>query len=240
MDEAQLRARYLPPYEAAIAAEARTIMVSFSSWNGTKMHANEYLLTDVLKTELGFDGFLVSDWAGIDQIPGDYDSDIVTSINAGVDMVMVPFEYEAFITGLTDAVERGRRERGADRRRRASDPARQARHGPVRSPVPATSRRSPTSARRTTGRSPRAAVQASAVLLKNADATLPLDPATPLVFMAGAGAHDIGLQSGGWTVDGQGSPGAITPGTTIYDGVRSIVSPETACRARPVGQLRRP
>ena len=107
MDEAQLRARYLQPYEAAIAAEAPTIMVSFSSWNGIKMHANEHLLTDVLKTELGFDGFLVSDWAGIDQIPGDYPSDIVTSINAGVDMVMVPFEYEAFITGLTEAVERG-------------------------------------------------------------------------------------------------------------------------------------
>ena len=236
MDEAQLRARYLPPYEAAIAAEARTIMVSFSSWNGTKMHANEYLLTDVLKTELGFDGFLVSDWAGIDQIPGDYPSDIVTSINAGVDMVMVPFEYEAFITGLTDAVERGEvsEERIDDAVGRILRVKLDM--GLFELPFPDESALADVGSvdHRALAR---AAVQASAVLLKNADATLPLDPATPLVFMAGAGAHDIGLQSGGWTIDGQGSPGAITPGTTIYDGVRAIVSPETRVELDPSGNF---
>ena len=80
-------------------------------------------------------------------------------------------------------------------------------------------------------------MQPSAVLLKNDDATLPLDPATPLVFMAGAGAHDVGLQSGGWTIDGQGQPGAITPGTTIYDGVRPLVSPETRVELDPSGNF---
>jgi beta-glucosidase len=68
MDEATLRALFLPPYKAAIDAGARSIMVSFSSWNGTKMHAQKHLLTDVLKNELGFTGFLISDWQAIDQI----------------------------------------------------------------------------------------------------------------------------------------------------------------------------
>ena len=64
MDEATLRALYLPPYKAAVDAGALSIMVSFSSWNGTKMHAHKYLLTDVLKGELGFKGFLISDFHG--------------------------------------------------------------------------------------------------------------------------------------------------------------------------------
>jgi beta-glucosidase len=78
VDEVTLRAVHLPPYEAAIDAGARAIMVSFSSWGGKKMHAQRYLLTDVLKGELGFEGFLVSDWKGIDQIEGDYYSNDVS------------------------------------------------------------------------------------------------------------------------------------------------------------------
>ena len=65
-------------------------MASFNSYNGLKCHASKYLFTDLLKDELGFDGFVISDWRGIDEIPGDYKSDIITSINAGIDMVMVP------------------------------------------------------------------------------------------------------------------------------------------------------
>ena len=90
IDEATLRAIHLPGYRAAVAAGVGSVMASFSSWNGQKMHGNRYLLTDVLKGELGFSGFVVSDWAGIDQLPGDYASDVETSINAGIDMVMVP------------------------------------------------------------------------------------------------------------------------------------------------------
>ncbi|MBV9125254.1 MAG: beta-glucosidase, partial [Planctomycetes bacterium] len=84
-DEATLRKLYLPPYRAAVRAGAGSIMVSFSSWNGKKMSANKYLLTDVLKKELGFQGFLVSDWAAIDQLSPNYKKDIETSINAGLD-----------------------------------------------------------------------------------------------------------------------------------------------------------
>ena len=89
-DEATIRKLYLPPYQAAIKAGVGSIMVSYSSWNGKKMHANKYLLTDVLKGELGFKGFLVSDWAAIDQISPDYKTDVETSINAGLDMIMIP------------------------------------------------------------------------------------------------------------------------------------------------------
>ena len=77
-------------YAAAIKANVGTIMVSYSSWNGQKMHGNKHLLTDVLKGELGFQGFLISDWAAIDQLSPNYKNDIEASINAGLDMIMIP------------------------------------------------------------------------------------------------------------------------------------------------------
>ncbi|MBZ0288497.1 MAG: glycoside hydrolase family 3 protein, partial [Anaerolineae bacterium] len=107
VDEATLRAIHLPPYKAAIDAGAQTIMVSFSSWGGMKMSAQKYLITDVLKGELGFTGFVVSDWGGIDQISGDYYADNVTSFNAGMDMNMVPYDYNRFIDVMYKAVESG-------------------------------------------------------------------------------------------------------------------------------------
>src|ERR1700744_3680264 len=113
-DEATLRKLFLPPYQAVIASGAESIMVSFSSWNGKKMHANKYLLTDVLKGELGFKGFLVSDWAAIDQLSPNYKSDIETSINAGLDMIMIPNgpgkanNYVEFIDDLKQLVGDGK------------------------------------------------------------------------------------------------------------------------------------
>ncbi len=107
IDDATLRRVFLPPYQAAIDAGAQSIMLSFSSVDGVKMHGNKALVTELLKGELGFDGFVVTDWGGIDQLPGEYDSDVVTAINAGVDMVMVPTDYKAFVAALTKAVESG-------------------------------------------------------------------------------------------------------------------------------------
>ncbi len=112
-DEATLRQLYLPPYAAAIKAGVGSIMVSYSSWNGLKMHGNKYLLTEVLKGELGFQGFLVSDWAAIDQISPDYQTDVKTSVNAGLDMVMIPYgpgqknNYVEFIQDLKALVASG-------------------------------------------------------------------------------------------------------------------------------------
>ncbi len=118
-DEATLRKLYLPPYVAAVKAGVGSIMVSYSSWNGMKMHANKYLLTDVLKGELGFKGFLVSDWAAIDQISPDYKTDVETSINAGLDMIMIPNgpgkanNYVEFIQDLKATGRRGKSFPGA-------------------------------------------------------------------------------------------------------------------------------
>lgn len=223
LEEAEVRERFLPPYQAAIEAGAQSIMVSFNSWNGTKLHAHHYLLTEVLKGELGFTGFLVSDWQAIDQIPGDYRNDVITSINAGLDMVMVPFDYRTFITTLTQAVENGdvpmSRIDDAVRRiltvkfqmglfeRPYSDPTTLALVGSDEHRALA-----------------REAVQKSLVLLKNADQTLPLAKDTPLIFLAGEAAADIGLQSGGWTIEWQGQPGNITPGTTIRQGIEAAVT----------------
>ena len=113
-DEATLRKLYLPPYRAAVKAGVGSIMVSYSSWNGEKMHANKHLLTDVLKGELGFRGFLVSDWAAIDQISPDYKLDVETAINAGLDMIMIPNgpgktnNYVEFIEDLKALVAEGK------------------------------------------------------------------------------------------------------------------------------------
>jgi len=108
MDEATLRALHLPGYRAAVAAGVGSVMASFSSWNGQKMHGHRYLLTDVLKGELGFSGFVVSDWSGIDQLPGDFTADVETAVNAGIDMVMLPDRYPEFVSTLKGLVQSGR------------------------------------------------------------------------------------------------------------------------------------
>jgi beta-glucosidase len=226
IDEPILRTIHLPPYEAAVEAGARSIMVSFSSWGGIKMHGQQYLLTDVLKGELGFTGFLVSDWAGIDQITSDYYEAMVIGINAGVDMNMVPYDYARFVDVMFEAVENGDipMERIDDAVRRIlrvkfevglfeqpySDPALLAEVGSAEHRAVA-----------------RQAVSESLVLLKD-EAALPLAKDAPVIFIAGEHADDIGLQSGGWTITWQGSAGGITEGTTIREGIENIVSPDTA------------
>ena len=96
LTEEEFRKIHLTAYKTAIEAGVATIMASYNSFNGDKIHGNKYLLTDLLKTELGFQGFVISDWDAIDEIPGDYKSDIIISINAGIDMVMVSGDNEPF------------------------------------------------------------------------------------------------------------------------------------------------
>ena len=113
-DEATLRRIHLPPYASTIKAGVGSIMTLYSSWNGKKMSETKYLITDVLKGELKFEGLVISDWAAIDQLPGDYKSEIETSINAGLDMVMIPNgpghdkNYLQFIQYLKELVREGR------------------------------------------------------------------------------------------------------------------------------------
>jgi beta-glucosidase len=226
VDEATLRALFLPPYQAGIKAGARSVMASFSSWGGLKMHAQKYLLTDVLKGELGFDGFVVSDWGGIDQISNDYYLSVVTGINAGIDMNMVPYDYNRFIIMLTQAVQKGdvpisRIDDAVRRILRVKFELGLFEHpNSVEAQLPQVGSKEHRAVARE-------AVAKSLVLLKNENKALPLSKSAPLIYVAGIGANDIGMQSGGWTIEWQGQLGNITPGTTILQAITSTVKPGT-------------
>jgi beta-glucosidase len=222
-NEATLRALYLPPYKSAVDVGVMSVMASFSSWNGAKMHGNKYLLTDVLKGELGFRGFIVSDWEGISQLPGDAYAQVVTAINAGVDMYMGK-EYRNFYTLLTGAVDNGdvpmaRIDDAVSRILRAKFTLGLFEH-PYADPQALS--RVGSSEHRALARE---AVRQSLVLLKNENHVLPIAKDTPLIFVAGQAAEDIGLQSGGWTITWQGKEGKIMPGTTILEGIKQLVAP---------------
>ncbi len=221
VDEATLRRIHLPPYQAAIEAGAVNIMVSFSSWQGTKMHAHRYLLTDVLKGELGFNGFLVSDWMAVYQIDRDYAVSVATAINAGLDMVMVPYDYKTFIETLTQAVQSG-----SVPMSRIDDAVRRILRakfwvGVFDNPFGDDSLLAEVGSAEHRALA-REAVRKSAVLLKNEDQLLPLSR-NETIMVAGRGAENIGLQCGGWTIIWQGDNGAITPGTSVLGGIRKAL-----------------
>jgi beta-glucosidase len=226
VDEATLREIHIAPYVTAIENGAMSVMASFSSWQDTKMHARQYLLTTVLKEELGFEGFVVSDWEAINQLQGTYYDQVVTAINAGIDVAMLPCSYDLFITALTGAVESGDvpLERIDDAVRRILTVKFQL--GLFERPFSndALLEDVGSDAHRELARE---AVRQSLVLLRNEGDVLPLDPNAPQILLSGGGVHDIGMQCGGWTISWQGSNGDVTPGTTILDAIEAAVSPET-------------
>tara|TARA_Y100000766_G_C18916838_1_gene612279 strand:+ start:9231 stop:11054 length:1824 start_codon:yes stop_codon:yes gene_type:complete len=223
ISDSLIRAKYLPPYVEAIEAGVGTIMASFNSINGLKCHANGYLFNELLKDELGFDGFVISDWQGIDEIPGDYKSDIILSINAGIDMIMVPGavihggeHYKTFIRLFKEAYNEG-----LISDERINDAVRRIlrikfRSGLIDSPMADRSL-----LEKVGGAEHRAiareAVQKSLVVLKN-DNILPLSK-NDNYLVCGSGANDIGKQCGGWTIEWQGKLGNITSGTTLFEGI---------------------
>ncbi len=230
VSEETLRRIHLPGYIAAIRAGVGSIMVSYSSWNGVKMSANRYLLTDVLKHQLGFEGFLDSDYSAIDRVDPDYKKAIGMCINAGIDMVMVPQRYREFFTDLKqlveenavpmaridDAVTRILRVKFAmglmdSNRSQLADRALQSRFGSPGHRAVA-----------------RQAVRESLVLLKNRGHVLPLAKTARHILIAGKSADDLGNQCGGWTIDWQGKSGPVTTGgTTLLAAIRKAVSPQT-------------
>jgi len=222
--EEVVRDLFLPPYQSAVNAGALNVMASFSSWKGTKMHAEQHLLTDVLKEELGFNGFVVSDWQAMDQIaPDDYYASIVTSVNAGVDMNMVPFDYVYFIETMQTAVNNGDIPES-----RLDDAVRRILRvkfalGLFERPMPDTKYQATVRSREHLEIA-RQAVRESLVLLKNASDVLPLSKNTPVIFVAGEGANDIGMQSGGWTLEWQGKKGNEDEGTTVFSGLRAAMN----------------
>lgn len=220
IDEKTLRAIHLPGYADAIKAGARSIMASYNSWNGAKLHGHKYLMTDVLKGELGFTGFIVSDWAGIDQLPGSYREQIAGSINAGMDMAMIPNgpgtpkNYVEFITELTKLVKEG-----VVPMSRIDDAVR--RILTVKVEMGLFERTAPGAELDVVGSAAhrlvaRDAVRKSLVLLKNDKKVLPLARTLKRIHVTGSAADDLSKQCGGWTIDWQGKEGRrVTGGTTI-------------------------
>jgi beta-glucosidase len=231
VDEATLRRIHLPGYIAAIEAGVGSIMPSYNSWNGVRCSASKRLLTEILKQELGFEGFLISDYNAIGQIkPGDYKGSVQISINAGMDMAMVPRNYRDFfdtlkelvnedkvpMSRIDDAVTRILRVKFAmglmdKNRSQLADRKLHSTFGSAEHRAVA-----------------REAVRKSLVLLKNEHQTLPISKQLPRVHVAGKSADNIGNQCGGWTIRWQGQSGNVTPGgTTILEAVKATVSPKT-------------
>jgi beta-glucosidase len=229
LPEAELSAVHGAGYPAAIKAGALVIMASYNSWNGVKLHANHYLLTEILKGRLGFNGFVVGDWNAHEEVPGCTKFQCAAAILAGVDMLMAPDSWRELFdntlaqvrsgeipqTRIDDAVRRilrvkivaGLFERPAPKQR--SDAGDFTRLG--------------SAAHRALARE---AVRKSLVLLKNDRGTLPLNPRAR-ILVAGEAADSIGAQTGGWTVDWQGDrnsnkdfPGA----TSIFGGIEAAVA----------------
>jgi beta-glucosidase len=216
-------------YFSALEAGAQTVMASYNSWNGSKLHGNQYLLTDVLKQQMGFDGFVIGDWNGHGQVPGCSDDQCAEAIMAGVDMIMVPSAWQPLIQNTIAQVENGiipisrindavSRILRVKMRAGYADKVKPSErlHANNSSLIGAPAHRAVA----------RQAVRESLVLLKNSDNILPLDRNLD-VLVAGNAANDIGMQSGGWTVSWQGLTNAnnsFPGGTSIYQGIQSVVN----------------
>ncbi|MGQ5639846.1 MULTISPECIES: glycoside hydrolase family 3 protein [unclassified Streptomyces] len=221
----QLDDIHLAPYRTAVRRGIGTVMPSYSSLDivgdgkgAVKMHARGDMINGVLKDGMGFGGFVISDWNAIDQLPGDYATHVRTAVNAGVDMMMVPYSYKDFTSTLVDEVKAGRISE-----KRIDDAVsriltQKFRLGLFEHPYADTSGAAAigSPAHRAVAR--RAAAE-SQVLLKNSGGLLPLKKSEK-VYVAGSNADDLGNQTGGWTITWQGASGTHTRGTTILQGMR--------------------
>ncbi|CAA7036670.1 unnamed protein product [Microthlaspi erraticum] len=225
---------HVAPYLNCIAQGVCTVMVSFSSWNGSRLHSDYFLLTQVLKQKLGFKGFLVSDWDGLETISepqgSNYRDCVKLGINAGIDMVMVPFKYQQFIEDLTDLVESGevlmaRVDDAVERILRVKFDAGLFEYPLAdRSLLPSVGCKE----HRELGRE---AVRKSLVLLKNGKNSdkpfMPLDRMAERILVVGSHANDLGNQCGGWTKTKSGQSGRITIGTTLLEAIKAAVGDKT-------------
>ncbi|MEP6886359.1 MAG: glycoside hydrolase family 3 N-terminal domain-containing protein [Gammaproteobacteria bacterium] len=227
--EAELRDVHAAGYPAAIKAGAMIVMASYNSWNGVKLHGNHYLLTDILKGRLGFDGFIVGDWNAHEEIPGCTKYRCAAAILAGVDMLMAPDSWrELYKNTLAQArsgeIPQSRIDDAVRRILRVKTVA-----GLFQRPAPKQRSdagdfsRLGSAAHRALARE---AVRESLVLLKNDHAMLPLNPRAK-ILVAGEAADSIPTQTGGWTIDWQGdqNSNADFPGaTSIFGGIQAAVA----------------
>ena len=222
-DESKLRDTYLLPFKVGIEAGASSVMVGLSSWGDTKLAAEKYLVTDVLKNELGFSGFTVSDWYGVYEIPGGEYAATVTAINAGIDMVMLPFDYKTFIKNVEKAVRRG-----DISQERIDDAVTRILTTKFELGLFDTTQKTTTAIGSDAHRAvARRAVSESLVLLKDDSNILPLSQTPKTIRVAGSAADNVGRQSGAWTVEWQGIDGNWLPGSTsILKGIKEQAADE--------------
>ncbi|MCW7944170.1 glycosyl hydrolase [Streptomyces hygroscopicus] len=222
----QLEAVHLAPYRTAVDRGIGSVMPSYSSLDivgdgrgPVKMHARGDMINGVLKDRMGFDGFVISDWSAIDQLPGDRPSQVRTSVNAGLDMIMVPYAYQDFTSTLIAEVKPGRISEARVDDAVSRILTQKFRLGLFEHPYADTSgaARIGSAAHRAVARQ---AAAESQVLLKNDGGVLPLKR-NQKVYVAGSNADDLGNQTGGWTVTWQGASGSHTRGTTILQGMRN-------------------
>ena len=227
--EQELLALHGQGYISALQAGVQTVMVSYNSWQGIKMHGQHHLLTEVLKNRMGFDGIVVSDWDGVDEVQGCAKDRCAQAINAGIDMIMVPEQWKAFLQNTISQARAGdipvaRIDDAVTRILRVKLRAGLFEKGrPSSRPLANQVAEVGAPGHRAVARE---AVRKSVVLLKNDKCLLPLSPKTN-VLVAGDGANDIGKQSGGWSISwqGTGNTNADFPGaTSIYEGISAAVS----------------
>ncbi|MFT5085605.1 MAG: beta-glucosidase, partial [Lentisphaeria bacterium] len=227
--EQELIDLHLQGYISALEAGVQTVMASFNSWHGKKMHGYKTMLTDVLKDQMGFDGVVVGDWDGHGQVEGCSKVSCPQAIIAGIDIIMVPYEWREMYANTVEQVKRGiiPMERIDDAVTRILRVKMRAGLFDWENPADRTYATDTNEVGSSTHRVvARRAVRQSLVMLKNDGNILPLSRKAK-VLIAGDGAHNIGKQSGGWTISWQGTGNEnkdFPRGTSIYDGIENIVT----------------
>ncbi len=217
VDLRALRDEYLPPFAAAIDAGALSVMVGLNTWDGKRLVTNRALITDELKTNLQFKGFVVSDWYGVYEGRQNLFGATVEAVNAGVDMVMLPFDYKNFVRNVTLA-----NRLGLVSTERIDDAVRRILRAKFALGLFDTAPAAIDSQLVHHDALARQSVAQSLVLLKNENHTLPITPAVRHIRVAGSAADNVGLQSGAWTVEWQGVEGNWLPhGTSILAGIKN-------------------
>ncbi|XP_010535769.1 PREDICTED: uncharacterized protein LOC104810969 [Tarenaya hassleriana] len=226
---------HMPAYYNAVNKGVATVMVSYSAWNGLRMHANKDLVTGFLKNKLKFRGFVISDWQGLDRITtpphANYSYSVYAGVNAGIDMIMVPYNYTEFIDELTSQTKRNlipmsRIDDAVKRILRVKFTM-----GLFENPIADLSLANQLGSKEHRELA-REAVRKSLVLLKNGKSAdkplLPLPKKAGKILVSGTHADNLGYQCGGWTITWQGLNGNdLTVGTTILTAVKNTVAPTT-------------
>ncbi|MBY6211942.1 exo 1,3/1,4-beta-D-glucan glucohydrolase [Microbulbifer agarilyticus] len=224
VSEKELAEIHAAGYITALESGVQSVMASFNSWNGKRLHGHKYLLTDVLKERLGFDGFVVGDWNGHRFVDGCTVDSCAKAVNAGLDMFMITAEWKALLKNTIAQVQSGEIPMS-----RIDDAVSRILRVKIRAglferdrPLAGKSGILGSDEHRAIARE---AVRKSLVLLKNNDQLLPID-SRKNILVAGDGADNISKQSGGWTISWQGTgntaedfPGA----TSIYTGIKQAV-----------------